>query len=97
MRRRLALATILAVLVGGAMVASMAAAGQSSGSSTLRPWGRGLAAAAIDPATVQATPAGRKTTIYGWRTSQVIFNTEGRRKWRRELAGARPRQFFTPE
>jgi hypothetical protein len=58
MRRRLALATILAVLVSGAMVASMAAAGQPSSSSALRPWGRGLAAAATDPATTEATPAG---------------------------------------
>jgi hypothetical protein len=55
MRPKLALVTVLAMLVSGAMVAAVAAA-PASGASTLRPWGRGLTAAG--PVTAQATPAG---------------------------------------
>jgi hypothetical protein len=58
MRNKLALATVLAVLVSGALVASVAAASPSS-SSTLRPWGRGHAsAAATETAAAQAGAAG---------------------------------------
>jgi allene oxide cyclase len=58
MRNRLALATVLTVLVSGALVASMMAAAASPGSSSsLRPWGTGRPAA--EPAAAQATtPAG---------------------------------------
>jgi hypothetical protein len=60
MRTKLALATVLALLVSGAMVASVAAAAPAGGSSTLRPWGRGQAAAAAagEAAATQATQAG---------------------------------------
>jgi allene oxide cyclase len=56
MRNKLALATILAALVSGALVASVAAAASPGGSSTLRPWGRGLPTA--ETAAAQASPAG---------------------------------------
>jgi hypothetical protein len=56
MRSRLAFAVALAVLASGAMVAAVAAAAPPGGSSTLRPWGRGLTAPGA--VTAQATPAG---------------------------------------
>jgi hypothetical protein len=60
MRTKLALATVLALLVSGAVVASVAVAAPAGGSSTLRPWGRGQAAAAAagEAAATQATQAG---------------------------------------
>jgi hypothetical protein len=55
MRNRLALVTVLAVLVGGALVAPMVAAAASpGGASTLRPWGKGHASAQAGQAAPQA-------------------------------------------
>jgi hypothetical protein len=59
MRRKLALAAVLAVLSGGVVAASAATAASPDKASTLRPWGKGLApaTAAAESATISATAA----------------------------------------
>ena len=60
MRRKLALAAVLAVLAGGVIAVPLATAAPPDKASTLRPWGKGLASAtaAAEPVTITATPAG---------------------------------------
>jgi hypothetical protein len=78
MRNRLALTAVVAVLVGGALVAPMmaTAAPQPGGPSTLRPWGRGHTAAQATPAAPQATPAGAtRLVVIGREADFTIVDT----------------------
>jgi allene oxide cyclase len=62
MRNKLVLATVLAVLVGGAMVASVAAAPPSS-SSSLRPWGKGHASTQATKAAPKAAAGATRLVV----------------------------------
>jgi hypothetical protein len=57
MRTKLTLATVLAMLIGGVMVASVAAT-PASGPSTLRPWGAGSPSSHAAPDPTALTPTG---------------------------------------
>jgi hypothetical protein len=74
MRRKLGLAAVLALVTGGALVASVATAAPPSRTSTLRPWGQGPAAtkATAEP----ATPKGAtRLVVIGQEADFTIIDT----------------------
>jgi hypothetical protein len=64
MRNKLALATLTAMLISGALVASVTAA-PAGGASTLRPWGKGHTAAEPSQAAPQAAAGATRLVVIG--------------------------------
>jgi hypothetical protein len=74
MRAKLALATVAAMLVSGALVASVTAA-PAGGASTLRPWGKGQAAAEPSQAAPRAAAGATRLVVIGREADFTIVDT----------------------
>jgi hypothetical protein len=76
MRTKLALAAVVTVLAGGALIAPMvAAAAPAGGASTLRPWGKGHTAAEPSQAAPRAAAGAARLVVIGREADFTIVDT----------------------